>query len=161
MQPDVAGLDASDFNIDQWPKYGAYKPIDFSKKVIRLIELSRSIEPDSLACKFLYKSLDDKPEYNALSYYWGAPSVLGAIRLDGEVVYIRQNLRRFLESLTARLSTTIIWLDALCINQEDVEERNWQVSLMQDIYESAQNVYAWLGEGDADCKYCHGRRPMS
>ena len=101
----------------------------------------------------MHRSLDESPLYNALSYYWGAAGRLATILLDGVEVIIRDTLHRFLRRLNSHLNPILVWLDALCINQDDISERNWQVSLMQEIYESAARVFAWLGEGDADCRF--------
>ena len=38
-----------------------------------------------------------------------------------------------------------IWADAVCINQNDVDERSSQVSIMSDIYQEAKKCQIWLG----------------
>lgn len=151
-------LSARTFNMDpddQWPKYRGYQPLDRPRKQIRLLRLGRLPETGQVTCSISHHSIDENPIYDALSYYWGAPSETRAVLVDGTEVHVRKTLHRFLECLTACLpmGSRLVWIDALCINQEDVEERSWQVSLMSDIFGLAENTYAWLGDGDPDCAY--------
>lgn len=138
---------------DQWPSYSDYQPLDPAKREIRLLEICRLKSSNLVSCEILHQSLDDSPKYSALSYNWGAPSAVRDVLVNGTKIKIRKTLHRFLGCLCSRFGTIIVWLDAHCINQKDVKERSWQVSLMGDIYESAENVYAWLGHGDADPEY--------
>ena len=91
----------------------------------------------------------DCPSYNALSYSWGPPPDSTPIIINGGVCRIRQNLFEFLR-LTRRESSIsdYYWIDALCINQDDVDERNKAVRKMKDIYVKARRVIIWLGSGD-------------
>jgi hypothetical protein len=50
-------------------------------------------------------------------------------------------------------SGILIWIDSICIDQANVVERNQQVSIVADIYRSAESVYVWLGRGDEDTSY--------
>jgi hypothetical protein len=140
-------------NSDQWPNYHGYKPLDRTRREIRLLRISCENEGAVLSCELMHRSLEDEPQYNALSYYWGAAGNLATMLVDGVEVTIRETLHCFLQRLGSRFGPILIWLDAICINQSDIFERNWQVSLMQEIYEYAEKVYAWPGEGDADCLF--------
>ena len=71
--------------------------------------------------------------------------------VDGIEVRISQTLHCFLMKLTSHFNPVTVWLDAICIDQRSRAERNWQVSIMQQIFESAEKVFAWLGYGDSDC----------
>ena len=62
---------------------------------------------------------------------------------------ITRNLYAGLKALRFKESTRTIWVDALCINQENIEERNHQVQLMAYIYSGAERVVVWLGDADA------------
>jgi hypothetical protein len=66
---------------------------------------------------------------------------------------IRQNLWEFLNILRARHDSCILWVDAICIDQENVLERNQQVSLMAQIYRTASDVKVWLGLGTSDSDF--------
>ncbi|RYP61488.1 hypothetical protein DL770_009776 [Monosporascus sp. CRB-9-2] len=114
----------------------------------------------SLGGSLLEASLDSHPEYYALSYTWGDPTLSEEIIIDGKVFKITANcasaLRRM---LWGRFSRTI-WVDSICINQcsapEALEERSRQVAMMDEIYRHAVRVNVHLGEGnqatDAACK---------
>ncbi|RGP78787.1 hypothetical protein FLONG3_2985 [Fusarium longipes] len=91
--------------------------------------------------------------YNALSYTWGSahPSNAEAesdtsILLNGKTVEVQPNLYGALVELQAACSDTPIWIDALCINQADPNERSSQVSVMNQIYGKANRVIVWLGK---------------
>jgi hypothetical protein len=91
--------------------------------------------------------LESAKDYEALSYTWGiaAPSI--PIQLHGKVTLVSENLYLALLHLRKR-GVTLIWVDALCINQEDLAERARQVSHMEEIYRRASIVWVWLGDND-------------
>lgn len=66
-------------------------------------------------------------------------------QLNGTIVEVRNNLWQALKHIRLAGSVRTLWIDALCINQQDISERNHQVSQMGRIYESAVGVLAWLG----------------
>ncbi|PMD29386.1 HET-domain-containing protein, partial [Hyaloscypha variabilis F] len=86
-----------------------------------------------------------RPEYEALSYTWGSPDQVKAVELNGYPVNIRENLWSALVNLRHAREERVLWIDAICINQADVEERNRQVQLMAYIYSRAATVIVWLG----------------
>lgn len=86
-----------------------------------------------------------RPRYEALSYTWGKPDVVKAIELNGAQVNIRENLWSALVNLRDAREERVLWIDAICINQADVEERNRQVQLMAYIFSRAKEVIVWLG----------------
>ena len=87
--------------------------------------------------------------YEALSYVWGSPDDTWSVSvLDGDTassLQVRSNLLSALQSLRSRTESRLLWIDALCINQDDVEERNMQVQRMVSIFSSASRVIVWLG----------------
>ncbi|KAF1954235.1 hypothetical protein CC80DRAFT_390480, partial [Byssothecium circinans] len=89
------------------------------------------------------------PQYVALSYTWGCPIEDPYFRVSSnEVDGIGRNLYEALKRLTENNHEPVrlIWIDQLCINQDDLEERASQVSLMDVIYNCCQKVIVWLGE---------------
>ena len=64
-----------------------------------------------------------KPSYTALSYTWGDTTDTKEISINGQVYLIRKNLGSFLEVLSQRQKGLWLWVDALCISQESIEEK--------------------------------------
>jgi hypothetical protein len=91
--------------------------------------------------------LDEKiPKFTALSYTWGSRSDgQQRILVDGCCINITFNLHAGLTHIREKDSNLVLWIDALCINQDDILERNRQVPLMRDIYMVAETVLVWLG----------------
>ncbi|KAH8808691.1 heterokaryon incompatibility protein-domain-containing protein, partial [Xylogone sp. PMI_703] len=116
---------------------------------IRLLHLepTSSLDDTSVRCTLKHVRLSAKPRYEALSYMWG-PKSMKLIELNGVQCEVRENLWQALIHLRETNSTRIIWIDAVCINQNDIEERNSQVSQMGAIYRKAWRVVTWLGPED-------------
>ena len=94
-------------------------------------------------------SLSDVPAYEALSYTWSEETG-HSIDCDGKSLSIQENVCSALRRLRQTNTVRNIWIDALCINQSDIEERNGQLRLMKPIYQNATKVLVWLGEESAD-----------
>ncbi|KAF2809226.1 heterokaryon incompatibility, partial [Mytilinidion resinicola] len=84
------------------------------------------------------------PSFDALSYVWGPPTSSHHILLNDHSVPITKNLHTVLLRLRSD-ELRILWIDQLCIDQSNLEERSSQVRLMGKIYESAKEVVMWLG----------------
>lgn len=83
----------------------------------------------------------------ALSYTWGLKPPSVPIIINGHIKLVSENLYLALLHLRQRRYKTV-WIDALCINQDDLQERAAQVTRMKDIYKQAFLVYIWLGDSD-------------
>ncbi|KAJ3534730.1 hypothetical protein NM208_g7425 [Fusarium decemcellulare] len=96
-------------------------------------------------------SLMTCPPFIALSYVWGTPNRDYTLTLcDNSLLQITQSISDALVHLLDDIDEGFIWIDQVCINQSDTEERNHQVSKMGDIYRKACRVFVWLGlEGDS------------
>lgn len=124
-----------------------YQTLDSVKSEFRLLILlppKGSWESEPVGCKIEHAYLDDPPPYYALSYHWGNPSATLPIRVNGQDVQVTTNLEAALRELRARGILTV-WVDALCINQQDPVEKGLQVMRMGSIYSRAVEVLAWLG----------------
>ena len=84
---------------------------------------------------------------DALSYVWGDATITERITLNGQIRDVTANLADALRQLRtdAESQPIMIWADAICVNQDDLEERASQVVLMPYIYPAAPNVHIWLG----------------
>lgn len=131
----------------------AYEALPTTRS-IRLLQLTWS-KSDTICYTLKIVSLDEAPAYTALSYCWGAskgiiPIMYGDTR---DVLYVTPNLHSYLKQLNHGALEDVpgyLWIDALCINQDDDLERGSQVSIMRDIYRQAEKVDIWLGEATED-----------
>lgn len=116
--------------------------------------------PSFVQCELSIHSLNtaSPPSYTALSYVWGPESTDtifnedNALILNDETVPARENLLHALRSFQRRNDKAYLWVDAVCINQSDMEEKKTQIALMGQIYSAAERTVIWLGkkEGDSD-----------
>jgi hypothetical protein len=91
---------------------------------------------------------DERRGFDALSYTWGDLSKTFRVKCDGRTLKVHQNLYEALPFLAQRSSTRPLWIDAVCINQEDDAEKSSQIRLMCEIYSSAYSVWIWLGPAE-------------
>jgi hypothetical protein len=122
-------------------------------KCIRVLDIlapSPSLpDPDNdpIQCNLRVIKFDAHP-FTALSYVWGAYNLPpDFITCNGVQIQVTNNCFSALKHLRKKLGTFTIWLDAVCINQDDQVEKSRQIPLMGDIYSRAHCVYVWLGEG--------------
>jgi hypothetical protein len=104
-----------------------------------------------------YSTPDDypsfQPAFEALSYAWGSDSYHHVVYVDSPTaegvspmtMSIRKNLANALSHLRYADRDRVLWIDAICINQHDLQERGLQVPRMTDIYKYANRVVVWLG----------------
>ncbi|KAK1831449.1 heterokaryon incompatibility protein-domain-containing protein [Podospora conica] len=113
----------------------------------RLLHLHPTDDPSSpIHCTLVKLSDPSTIEYDALSYVWGdAPDRVPA-RVNEVVVNITRNLDAALRQLRCSSNSRVLWVDGLCINQNNIPERNHQVMRMGDIYRHARYVRMWIGE---------------
>ncbi|KIM97262.1 hypothetical protein OIDMADRAFT_130946, partial [Oidiodendron maius Zn] len=131
-----------------------YSPLSPGANTIRLLRLmphaKESIEETELQCELFEYSLQDLGRrthlYEALSYTWGGEKKPCSIMIKEQKLDITLNLYAALLHLRDRSLTRIMWIDAICIDQENKEEQSQQVKLMAMIYSKASRVLVWLGE---------------
>lgn len=130
------------------------RPLPAGTKSIRVLDvhaLSRSgRDEDTIRGDLRVIDLDERPVFDALSYVWGSyASSPNYITCNGYEVKVTANCYSALRHLRRRLGRFTIWIDAICIKQdEDSTEKEQQISLMGDIYSRAHTVFVWLGEGN-------------
>lgn len=122
-----------------------YKPLDRGvKRAIRIIRVQPDTERGYISCRIKESTTD--ASYAALSYTWGSDrEEQETILINGQPFKVRQNLYEFLRHARKHLADKPLWVDAICINQEDVEEKNRQVKMMWRIYTETREVLVWLG----------------
>lgn len=118
-----------------------------------LILLPSSLPNASIRCKLQEISLESPPSYEALSYVWGAKTGTCPILCDDKVLLVTPNCRDALLQLRGRLAPRTLWIDAICIDQQQdskvsAQERNQQIKKMGRVYLEARRVIVWLGTTD-------------
>jgi hypothetical protein len=121
-----------------------YDPLSHREAQIRLLTLHDDDDDAIVRCTIENISLYESPKYYALSYCWGNPGITEKVFVNGYEMRITTNLEAALRQLRSDGCTTV-WIDALCINQDDQEEKNLQVLRMKTIYQKAEEVIIWLG----------------
>jgi hypothetical protein len=113
----------------------------------RILELDPGQKQEPLKGSLQQVSISSPSHYHALSYTWGqkeaAPHI---IWIDGVECCVRHNLWEALKALRHPTTIITIWVDAICIDQENASERTIQVRMMDQIYRQAQCVHVWLGQ---------------
>ena len=128
-----------------------YQPLE--NREIRVITLAPGKWDDEIACSLKTVSLDDNPSYETLSYVWGDPQLRKkTISLQQRRFQVTPSLESALRHLRHEETERTMWVDAVCINQRDDEEKSVQVKQMQLIYARTSHLVIWVGEvsGDSD-----------
>ena len=132
----------------------SYEPLPAQH--IRLLTLLPGSFGDDIQVRLLPAKIGPhgSPRYHALSYVWGSIDMNHRVLVDlgssQHGLAITRNLYIALQHLRHAASSRTMWVDAVCINQKDIEERNDQVARMGDIYKSAEEVIIWLGPAEDD-----------
>jgi hypothetical protein len=141
-----------------------------SDRDIRLLKLHppgtglpNATTDDFISCELEEVAFSDNPKYEAFSYAWGFsprdyPVIVMPAMSQTEkpcmatALLTNPSLYTALKLLRHPTQSRALWIDQLCINQDDNEEKSKQVVLMADIYKNAQQTLIWLGEEDGDKK---------
>ncbi|PVH95405.1 HET-domain-containing protein, partial [Periconia macrospinosa] len=129
-----------------------YQPLANPGSPIRLIEVDPELSSDGKLQIQLFESALSE-EYTCLSYAWGQENDGGGpfpILVNGKTFHIRRNLNIFLHIARRKHPKQRIWIDAICIDQNNKAEKSDQVSRMGEIYSRAVKVYAWLGKASRE-----------
>ena len=123
-----------------------------SSDSFRLLSILPAVTSAPIETVLVSMTLRSSPPlvYDALSYVWGGASDRADIRCNGKTVSISKSLAEALLHIRSDIEEKTLWIDQLCINQADVEERNQQVTLMGVIYSLAREAIVWLGTSDGE-----------
>jgi hypothetical protein len=120
-----------------------YQALELDKQVFRLIQV-RPQKPDSpIEIDLWHSNISTK--YRCLSYMWGDQTEKYDILLNGRAFRVTKNLYEFLDFATQEYIGEPLWIDAICIDQDNIPERGHQVQRMGSVYSGAQEVLVWLG----------------
>ncbi|KAJ2893475.1 HET-domain-containing protein [Zalerion maritima] len=122
---------------------GRSRPPDF--RLLELLPSSPAQSSSSVQCLLTDSYFDSDEEYEAVSYCWGDPNDRRPISCNGKTVFISSSLMDAFLGLRYPDRRRKLWIDAICINQADPDEKASQVPLMRTIYSRAQRTLVWLG----------------
>ena len=122
-----------------------YPPLENPTSGLRLLVVQPGKGSQPIKCTLESTTFLEKPTYTALSYTWGSPNKTRTIKVDGRKIEIRDNLYYALQHIRNPKQPITLWVDAISINQNDVNEKNQQVPLMAFIYSRSVEVVVWLG----------------
>lgn len=128
----------------------AFKPktefryVPIGPNQIRLLRYAKDSRPDSIRLQIQSFDRETVPRYIALSYVWGKRTPVHKIKLNNQRKTVQPNLHNALQCMRNGLQEWF-WIDALCIDQGNLRERNEQVRQMEQTYKNALQVASWLG----------------
>jgi hypothetical protein len=124
-----------------------YERLETSKPVIRILRIEPGKRDDPLFCTLDHVDLSASPApYEAVSYVWGRGVRDTPMTCNGKILKITESLHSALCRVRLTKSSRCVWADAICINQDDNEERGYQVGQMLNIYQKASQTLVWLGD---------------
>lgn len=155
---------AAEISSVQRGRNGLYRPLNQSTREIRVIKIHPGLRDEVLVCTIQTVALNEphRIPYEALSYCWGDPTRTKPVQIldaDSEAPVAQQyvfgvtsNLHDALCHVRSNSQTRVFWIDAICINQNDLPERSWQVAMMRQVYSFATGVVVWLGPSNSGVK---------
>lgn len=127
-----------------------YRPLDPARNEVRLLQIQPANDLSSeLVCNLTHHPLGDSLEYEALSYTWQGDASR-QILLDGHPFFVSENLEGALLTLRDREVVTTVWVDAICMDQNNKKELSAEVPKMLSVYQTARRVVVWLGGASED-----------
>jgi hypothetical protein len=121
-----------------------YRPLE-TATTIRLLDIHPGLPRDALRCTLRHVDVHTVQGYEAISYVWGEPMRSSYVICGGIEVNVTPSLLRVLRRVRLQKHFRTVWIDGLCINQQDDREKSYQVQLMRSIYRNATRVLVWLG----------------
>ncbi|KNG48277.1 hypothetical protein DDE82_005396 [Stemphylium lycopersici] len=123
-----------------------HEPLDYRNGSIRLLRILPQLSHTGLIqCEIWHDSVHAK--YDCLSYVWGSEAIQHQILINRRPMRVRENLWNFMHAARTKhgAKPRTLWVDALCIDQDSIYEKNHQVAQMGSIYSQAGEVISWLG----------------
>jgi hypothetical protein len=112
---------------------------------IRVLHLLPGNKEDDIHCSLCHVAISQTGLYEALSYTWGSPDRCYQVVCNGFYLRVTNSLQEALRTMRYPDKKRTLWIDQLCINQEDIQERNSQVTIMHLVYKHATRTVVFLG----------------
>ena len=128
-----------------------YKKLKDDHKEIRLLCVRGGEQNAPIVCSLRHASLKDdrSPSYETISYCWGDATVTATIEIDNVIVTVPISSAAAIRRTRLPDRDRVLWIDSVCINQQDLDERIQLVAMMGEVYSSSTGNLVYLGEGDA------------
>lgn len=125
-----------------------YRPLSVERKEIRLLVVEPGSFDDPLYCWIRHAESggEDLPYYETISYCWGESCYRGWLSVNRTIVSVPVSAVHALRRMRLKEVPRMLWIDAVCINQTDLLEKNSQMTLMSDIYRLGARNLIFLGE---------------
>ena len=126
---------------------GLYEPLTADKREIRLLTILPGHQYDALACTMDIADIDDDDcvKYETMSYCWGDIFEQDHISVNGKQQRVPLSARAALLRVREESAPRVVWIDSVCINQDDPDERGHQVRFMDLIYKRGERNLIYLG----------------
>jgi nucleoside phosphorylase len=124
-----------------------HQPLDLDEPSFRVLKLRKGYSGD-IDCDIYQVNIEDRENaisYEALSYVWGPGQLTETIMVNGKALYVTFELHMSLQYLRYPDRDRYLWIDAICIDQSNLQERGHQVDQIGRIFSNAENVIFWLG----------------
>lgn len=135
-----------------------YSPLDNDVAQFRLLVVAAGIGEEPVEAWLELARFDEiaNLNYETISYCWGDSQNVVGVRLNGQAITVPASAAAAVRRIRLPNRERVIWLDALCINQADLDEQAKQVAMMADIYTSSAGNLVYLGEPDASSERAIG-----
>lgn len=144
----------ADMEVFELPDFN-YKHFSNTREIRILVLHAGQADDSPLRCTLEHLSRPDgraeqyEPlDYTALSYVWGNAAFTTFMVCNGRKLPITATVESMLRSICSPLKPRRLWLDAVCLNQNDLDEKRQQVPLMGEIHAEASKVRIWLASDE-------------
>jgi hypothetical protein len=125
----------------------SYRPLNRDRQEIRLLTLEPGYSEDIIRCTLSHAFLDECPipQYETISYTCGDPALRSRIMLHDNPKSVPASSEVVLRRMRRPTARRVLWVDSICIDQENTAERGHQVGMMYEIYANTSSNLVWLG----------------
>jgi hypothetical protein len=126
-----------------------HRTVSDKSRRIRLLIIHPGSSDSEMVCSWAWFDLDSSNlHYTALSYVWGSSERCCSIKVNGKPANVTKSAAEALEMLRSTWTAKVVWIDAICIDQDNNTDKARQIPYMADIYRKAANVVIWLGQAE-------------
>ncbi|KAF4627358.1 hypothetical protein G7Y89_g10796 [Cudoniella acicularis] len=138
-------IDTQEILLDATGSPYDYSPLLFPDS-IRILKLQPSTTSEApLECRLINSSISHGAPYEVLSGHWGDGSQRTPIHLSSGIHFITSELESALRCVRLDTKPRFLWIQSLCINHHNIQEKNQQINMLRDIHMSSQRLLVWLG----------------